>query len=352
MKDLRRNLFLIYLTLVALTTTGMFCSCSDDDSSPLYHYLFAANGRDNISESEREQYAFYGWRLECLDTDDMPLNYRTCYSEFTMFDEKSGYDPSYIPSRDGLERMKASASANFSSLQFDRLLAELRQIHDGPITVVDLRSETHGTLNGIQVSRYGKQNWANIGLTQEQILENEWAEMHACQDQEVELVEISSGNNYLPVNPIVVKVTDVQTEEEACSERGVGYLRLNVLDHAFPSDQNIDRFISYASTMPDDTWLHLHGKAGNGRTTLFMALYDMMKNPLMPLRDIVYRQYMLGGEFIMYPGDEPGEQEWKIPLAQEKTEMIPLLYRYVKDNCRTNYKMKWSEWKARFANDL
>ncbi len=349
MKELRRNLFLVYLALVALMTTGVFCSCSDDDEEEAYHYLFASNERDHISESDCAQYAFYGWRLECLNTDEMPLNFRTCYGEFTKFDEKSGYDPSYIPSRDGLERMKASASANFSSLQFDRLLAELRKIHNGRITIVDLRSETHGTLNGIQVSRYGKQNWANIGLTLEQTLENERTKMYACMNQEVEVADISSKNGYVPINPIIVKVTDVQTEEEACRERGVGYLRLNLLDHAFPGDQNIDRFISFANTLPNDTWLHFHCKAGKGRTTLLMALYDMMKNPQISFHDIIYRQYMLGGEFIMYPGNEPDEQEWKIPLCQEKIEMIPLLYQYVKENYQTGYKMKWSEWKARLA---
>jgi hypothetical protein len=78
-----------------------------------------------------------------------------------------------------------------------------------------------------------------------------------------------------------------------------------------------------------------------------MCFYDMMRNPGVPIKDIVYRQCNIGGEFVLYAGKDPDEKPWKIPLCEEKVEMIPLFYLYVQDNYRYGYKTSWSEWKRR-----
>lgn len=43
-----------------------------------------------------------------------------------------------------------------------------------------------------------------------------------------------------------------------------------------------------------------HCEAGEGRTTAYMAMYDMMKNPDVSLKDILYRQHLLGGNYVAY----------------------------------------------------
>ncbi len=40
-------------------------------------------------------------------------------------------------------------------------------------------------------------------------------------------------------------------------------------------------------------------------------------------------------------------EEYKIPLAQEKAEMIPLVYRYIQENQPKGFKIHWTQWKNR-----
>lgn len=338
-----------FYTLLLVCCAFLLGSCSDDGTTPrpehVYSYLYAADERDNISESDRLQYAAYGWRLESLSDEEMPQNFRTCQSPFIERETKTGYDAAFVPSRQGLEELQASGSADFSAAGLDGLKAAISLQHDGPVTIVDLRSESHGLVNGIHTSLYGLQNWANIGFSAEQVLAKEYLEMHEVMGKTVEIAEIGSKNNYVPINPINVVVETVQTEEELCQEKGVGYVRFPILDHTFPSDRDIEGFVGFVQTLPADTWLHFHFKAGKGRTTSFMVFYDILRNPDVPLKDIVYRQTNIGGEYVLYEGGDPDEKAWKIPLCEEKAEMIPLFYRYVQETYGNGFAVKWSEWK-------
>lgn len=210
------------------------------------------------------KYAPYGWRLECLTDEKMPKNYRTCFDEFIRRDPVPCYDSTYLPTRKCLENLKASASADFSSAGFDGLLSSLRKLHQGPIMIVDLRSESHGLLNGIHISHYGLQNWANIGLTLEETMKKERDEIHATQGKTIEVATIDSNNDYVPINPMDIRVSSAYTEEEACQQRGVGYMRFNLLDHTFPSDQNIDRFFSFIQSLPPQHMAALSLQGGKG----------------------------------------------------------------------------------------
>ena len=117
-----------------------------------YTYLNAAEEREIFSPAQQEQYDAFIWRYERRDRDALPSSFRTCQSELKARSETSGYDPEYMPSTKGLADLKISASSDFSAKELDALIAELRKYHSGPITVVDLRSETHGLLNGDHLS--------------------------------------------------------------------------------------------------------------------------------------------------------------------------------------------------------
>lgn len=347
-KKRKISLWLITALLFPFILSSMTSCSDDDDDKKSFKYLNASTERENTSLTGREKYAPYGWRLECLTDETMPKNYRTCLDDFVERDVVPGYDPNYMPSRKGLKELNASASANFSTSGFDGLLSSLRKLHQGPITIVDLRSETHGFFNGMHLSHYGLQNWANIGLNLEETMEKEHGEIHGALGKVIVGETIDSDNNYVPINPMDINVTTAQTEVEACALRGVGYIRFNSLDHAFPSDSNIDRFFSFILSLPDNVWLHFHCKAGKGRTSTYLTIFDMIRNPDLSLRDAAYRQYKLGGEFILDDGSKPNEKEWKIPLKQERVEMLELLEQYIKENRKNNYAVKWSEWKKRF----
>lgn len=309
-----------------------------------YTYLTAAEERESVTPSQREEYAAYTWRLERPDKDGLPSGFRTCRDEFRRRSPVPGYDPDFVPTRKGLDELKISASSDFSSSELDALVAEIRKHHDGPITIVDLRNETHGLLNGNHVSLYGKQNWDNIGLSREQIVETEIKTIHGFLGQQVELGTVSGGR---VSNTTRLDVNSAETEAEACAKRGLGYFRLTVLDHCFSDPRSIDDFIAFVQTLPENTWLHFHCQAGMGRTNMYLVFYDFLRNTDVPTKDIIYRHFNLGGNFMLYNGDKENEEEYKVPLAKEKAEMIPLVHQYIREQKPRGFKVSWTQWKAR-----
>lgn len=282
MKREIKTWYLLQVTLLLLCAWS-FTACSDDGDSTtgrqVYKYLFAAEERDSTPVADRAQFAPYGWRNENPATEAMPQNFRTCQGPFVERDAKTGYDATYVPSRQGLDNLNISASSDFSEAGFTGLIAEIRKITSLPFTIVDLRSESHGLINGTHVSLYGRQSWANIGLSTAEIIEKEHQQMHATLGTSIELFDISSSNDYVPVNPQTIFVERVQTEAELCKANGIDYVRFTALDHAFPSTAIVEDFVRFVQSLPANTWLYFHCKAGKGRTTTFMVFYDMMRNP-------------------------------------------------------------------------
>ena len=91
--------------------------------------------------------------------------------------------------------------------------------------------------------------------------------------------------------------------------------------------------------------MHFHCQAGKGRTTSFMVMYDMMKNPSVSLKDILHRQYLLGGSYIAYDPSMPyPTKNWKDDYYHVKARMVAKFYEYVQQNHANNYAMPWSVW--------
>ena len=72
-----------------------------------------------------------------------------------------------------------------------------------------------------------------------------------------------------------------------------------------------------------------------------MMLYDMMRNPDVPMMDIVVRQAMTESGYALYTEDS---DSYKVPLYEEKARMTPLLYEYVQQNHESSYEVPWSVW--------
>lgn len=335
--------------LLALAFT-LFAACdkTEQETTEQYQYLNAAEEREDVTEAERAEYASYAWRRERKNEAGLPKNFRTCRSEFVECDPHNGYDPDYVPSREGMDQLMISASSDFSDMQLDSVVAEIRKIHSGPITIVDLRKEFHGLLNGNHVSRYGKHNWENIGLSRDTIVANEQNLFHSSVGQQIVTYTLNSSNSYQLADPDTLLISSAKTEEEQCAERGLGYYRLTVLDHCFTDPRSLDNFIAFTRNLPADTWLHFHCQAGKGRTTMYMVFYDFLRNPDVSEKDVVYRQYKIGGNFMYYKGDDPDEDPFKVELSKERAEMVPLVYRYIQENHAQGFPVSWSQWKQQF----
>ncbi len=290
-------------------------------------------------------YSGYIWRIDAANEDKLPRNFRTTNSPYKAPEKKYNFEPDYIPTRAGLDTLKASGSAEFSAGEFAQLTKAIRQQTSGPVYIVDLRQESHGLFNGTAVSWYGEHDWGNVDKTSAAALADEQKRLQAAQGK-TQLVAQLSGDK-LPEAVNKVAVTQAMTEEELVRQAGLHYFRITATDHVWPAPECIDRFVAFYKQLPADAWLHFHCEAGVGRTTAYMAMYDMMRNPTVSLRDILYRQHMLGGNYVAYTVENPKKNDWKADYYNEKARMIPLFYQYVQENQADNFKVTWSQWLLR-----
>lgn len=351
---------LILSLILSGSTTFVSCSSNDNPVEVIEvpeveaRYLTAADIRENVSAFQNAStYAPYKeWRADALEAGEALFNLRFVTNEFDATTENALElpDPSYVPTRQGLDGLNISGSARPTKKQLEDLAPTLKQKSGNkPIYVVDLRSETHAIINGHHLSQYGFQNWVNIGKSKDEIIEDEKQLVNSLKGGKITYAKIGSSTNYEPKNAVEEEVSEALTEEELVTSLGMKYQRITALDHVFQKDAIIDDFIAFYRSLPaDGAWLHFHCQAGRGRTTFFMCLYDMLRNPAVPLKDILYRQTLIGGT-SMY-NDGTGQAEWRQDLFKEISVMIPVVYAYVQDNVKNGYSVPWSTWKKQKYN--
>lgn len=290
------------------------------------------------------KYAGYIWRLDAKNREQLPRNFRTVNSAYrTDVDrKKTGKDFVAQPTREGLSGLNMSGSAQFSAGELAVMVPVLKAQAKGPIYIVDLRQESHGFINGDAVSWYGPRDWGNIGKTHAAALKDEDMRLRRARGQIVTVAKLNGDKE--AVSPRPVKAESVMSEQQLTRKNGLHYYRITATDHIWPAPENIDAFIAFMRKLPKDAWLHFHCQAGQGRTTTYMVLYDMMKNPGLPLKDIVSRQYLLGGADISYTIANPKPGQWKAPYYEEKARMLPQFYAYVQANHADGFRTSWSQW--------
>ncbi len=267
------------------------------------------------------------WRIDTENGASLPRNFRTSEAEFKVSD-------AFLPSRQGLAELQASGSAQFSRLEFEALQAKLPT----PLVIVDLRQESHGLLNGIAVSWYGARDWANLGKNLQEVLQDEKMRLAEAQDGIVRIASLDKAKRADHKRDLFV--LSALSEEAFVRERGVGYLRLSVTDHLRPDDAAVERFLAFCKELPPGTALHFHCQAGHGRTTTFLAMYDMLKNAQqVSFHDILARQYLLGGADLL---QESSQEAWKIKASQERLQFLEKFYAYAAQKPAES----WTTWNA------
>jgi predicted protein tyrosine phosphatase len=238
----------------------------------------------------------------------------------------------------GLDTLHASGSAQFSKDGFNQIL---KKVPGYEMVVIDLRQESHGFLNGMAISWFCPRNWINRDKTLEQIEQEENQLLANLSEQsEVAIYRRRPNEAHMLESKQIVK--KVMSECELCEKVfDVGYFRMPVADHVRPDDPVVDRFIQFVSSLPSQAWLHFHCSAGEGRTSTFMAMYDMMRNAKeVGLNDIFKRQFHLGGLSFL---DEPSENFWNYSLKKERIKFLHQFYNYCKTNS-DDFKQLWSDW--------
>ncbi|GAA0126846.1 GxGYxYP family putative glycoside hydrolase [Clostridium sp. CTA-19] len=226
----------------------------------------------------------------------------------------------------GLDKLNISGSHQFSGHNLPILIKNIDT--KLPITVIDLRQESHGFINNFPVSWANAQNNANVGLSKDEVLKKEKNDLDSIKLG----VPIKVYNN---PNFTVVPAT-VENEEKLVTSNSLSYIRIPVTDNNLPTDDMVDYFIETVKSQPKNTWLHFHCKHGVGRTTTFMVMYDMIKNYKdVSAEDIIKRQILLGNL-----------KDTPIKPFYDKNSLAFLqnFYKYCKEN-GDNFNIKYSDWK-------
>ena len=279
------------------------------------------------------------WDVDGKLAAALPRNFRT------TDDPLGANSGEKIPAKTGLTNLCASGSGEFTTDGLQLLLERTR----GPVTVFDLRQETHIFVNELPVSWYVSRDWANVGRSQSAIVAGEAARVQSLKPgSEIAVrpghpVKHGSANS---VKPEQVTVERASTEQNIVEGAGAHYVRITVTDHTRPLDDMVDRFVLAVRALPENAWAHFHCEAGLGRTTTFMVLYDMLRNAnRVSLEDIVLRQKILshGYDVLQSVGD------WRAPYMADRAAFIRAFYDYARANPGGGPQL-WSEWLKPRAN--
>lgn len=232
--------------------------------------------------------------------------------------------------------LSAAGSAEFSQSGLQQVKSLLPD--NTKITVLDLKQESHIFVDGNALSLYDEHNWVNLGKTDKKIREHEQElKNHIEKGNFIRTNKVEDG----AIISVKLPVKNVATEMEMVEQSGLSYLRINVLDHKKPSDKAVNQFVELVKNMPSGEWLYIHCDTGKGRTTTFLAIYDMMLNAKNKQFDVIIKsQYELGGaDLAAIP-----EEDWKKPLAKERMEFLKSFYNYAKTN-EDGFVTSWTDWK-------
>lgn len=265
-----------------------------------------------------------------VDRDDilqLPKDFRTANDAFKVTTDK-------MPSRLGMDKLNLSGSSFFSQLEFVKMLTKLPEDR---LVVLDLRLEPHGYLDGMGVSWYSAYKRANWGKSSAELDGIEKELLNSTLNASIEVARLGSDKSILSKDEL--SVTHALTEKELTALFGVKYFHIHVADYTNPTDENVEQFLDFYKKLPKDAWLHLHCEAGEGRTTVFMAMVDMLHNAeQVSYDDIMSRQWLIGGQDIrVATSSDPLKRDGYAARAA----FTKHFYDYVK---QSHLSISWTEW--------
>jgi hypothetical protein len=209
---------------------------------------------------------------------------------------------------------------------------------------VDLRQESHGYLNDNAITLTAANDWGNLGKSRKQVLIDEKNWLHFLDQSKIISHVLTpwqfSASAFDAGRPVMNQ--GLLSEKTAARNAGLAYFRLTVPDHLPPADTDVDRFVALVKALPPQTWLHIHCRGGDGRTTTFMAMNDMLHNASkVSLVDIVGRQAAAAPFYNLAQTDRKNK-EYRVSY-EKRWRFLQRFYDYSQASLK-GYKGTWSEW--------
>lgn len=151
----------------------------------------------------------------------------------------------------------------------------------------------------------------------------------------------------LPIEAQEIELSKFEREDEVLTKMGAKVLApiTGMFGHSWVNNTDyINHLVSFFEKLPKDANVYFHCSHGRGRTTTFLIIYDIFKNAhQVSLKDIIERQYCLGGEnasdTVLWK-----KGTWSQEDLIKRKILINDFYSYMTDP--EGYpKRQWSKWK-------
>ena len=228
------------------------------------------------------------------------------------------------------EPLRIAGGGQPSKTALTHLHEQLGLSIDTPLWVIDLRQESHGYLNEDAVSWHGVANAANRGMSAAAVEQDERQRLADAVGTNVRAVPMGHYDEAHIPYTFAEAVTGFATERHIARKSGLGYVRIAATDMHWPEPQAIDDFVRFYRSLPQEHgWLYFHCQAGQGRTTTFMVLYELLERPDCTAYEAIAHQRTLGGADLS---------------SGERYEGICRFAQYVRENRATDFAQSWSDW--------
>lgn len=228
------------------------------------------------------------------------------------------------------ESLRIAGGGQPSKTTLAHLHEQLSLSIDTPLWVIDLRQESHGYLNEDAVSWHGVANAANRGKAAESVERDEQQRLAEAIGTNVQAVPMGHYDEAHIPYTFAEGVTGFATERHIARKSGLGYVRIAATDMRWPEPQAIDDFVNFYRSLPKEHgWLYFHCQAGQGRTTTFMVLYEILERPDCTADEAIAHQRALGGADLS---------------SGARYEGICHFAQYVCENRATDFAQRWSDW--------
>ena len=196
-------------------------------------------------------------------------------------------------------------------------------------------------LDGRAVSWCADKDWSNVGQPPAWITRDEQCQLEklaAAPDTLVYAVQKDADGNLQILGSRPLHVTRAETEEmvvERIENRlAISYLRLHVTDHCAPEDDAMRTFLQTLGNVAATTWVHFHCHGGDGRTTTFLTMYDMLghaktRPPVSSPPDLEYFRNRQLQIFHYDLRPNPSVKRWQAPLSEIRWRRLESFRRYV-----------------------
>lgn len=222
-----------------------------------------------------------------------------------------------------LKDLNISGSAQFRPFQLTNIIETL---NNKDLYIVDLRQESHGFINTLPINFYNRETLLNKDFTTTQTMEAEKKDLASIKIGSEVNIQNSDGKVLE-----TLQADKVFSEETLVKENNIFYKRFAVRDGGIPTVEVTDDFIEFIKNKPSTAHLHFHCKEGQGRTTTFMSLYQMMNNKNKLSLDEILKEQLDAGGIVLTD-------------SHTRADFLESFYKYSLNNMDSNFKVSYSTW--------